>query len=471
MRRIDQLSDYYALSVSELAHTILTCPECGRDHSIPIKTVISGANLVGRLPDVINKVVPGDNQHIGIVYDREIEEKINSLFFTGFERLGYEYSRIPLGEAGLLLEATTALGDQAALDLPNNINLLIGVGSGVVSDLTKWVATQRHLPFLIMGTAASMNAYTSITGTMTESKVKSTRWLDPAEAVLLDAVFLASAPQEMTGAGIGDLLARHIANADWKLSQLIHGTYFCPVPHRMMAPFQAAYIPLIDEIRVNNLIALQKLGDAILVSGYTMTILNGETSPSSGSEHVLSHFFDFQHEIFGKPKNLHGIQVGIGTILMSTAYEVLHEINPSRLDVDQIERHRLSETAILLDNQREFGAYSKSINKVFTQKRVPEEEFRPYITKIIEEWDRIWDEIQPFLMPFGEVRRILDTAGGKTTLSGIQRTPEDALQALLYGSRYRQRFTVLDLFWDLGLFPQVTQEILDRSGVIDKTNQ
>ena len=371
----------------------------------------------------------------------------------------------------MLLEASTALGDQAAVDLLEHTNFLIGVGSGVISDLTKWVATQRHLPFLIMGTAASMNAYTSITGTMTENKIKSTRWLDPAEAVLLDAVFLASAPQEMTGAGIGDLLARHIANADWKLAQLINGTYFCPVPYRMMAPYQAAYIPLVNEISENNVSALQKLGDAILVSGYTMTILNGETSPSSGSEHVLSHFFDFQHEIFGKPKNLHGTQVGLGTLLMSTAYEVLHEINPSQLDMDQIERHRLSETAVLLDNQREFGAYSNSINEVFAQKRVPEGAFRPYIRKVIEDWVQIWDEIQPFLMPSAEVKRILVAAGGKTTLSGIQRTPEDALQALLYGSRYRKRLTVLDLFWDLGLFPQVAQEIIDRSGVIDKSNQ
>lgn len=468
MRNITDLKEYYTLNVSQLADTTLQCPNCGREHCIPIKMVDSGTDLVKKLPTVINAVHPEVTSHIGVVYDRHIEDKINTLFFEPFDRLRYQSTRLPLGEEGLLLEASTELGDRAAIDMPDNIDFLIGVGSGVICDLTKWIATKHNLPFLLMGTAASMNAYTSITGTMTENNVKSTRWLNPAKAVLMDSALIASAPHEMTCAGVGDLLARQVANADWKLSHIIRDTYFCPVPFQMMATFQEQFLPEIEKLQSKNFDALQKLSDAIMASGYSMTILDGETSPSSGSEHIISHFFDFQHEVFGKPKNLHGAQVGIGTIIMGTAFEVLQEIDPVQLDIDKIERRRLSQTAVQLDNRRIFEDYHGVFNHVVASKRIPDKDFRIYIQKIIDSWEIIWKEIQSFLMPADLIRQAMQATGGHTKLAKVQRTPEDTLQALLYGPRYRPRYTILDLYWELGLFPQYAQIILEKSGVLDE---
>ena len=39
------------------------------------------------------------------------------------------------------------------------------------------------------------------------------------------------------------------------------------------------------------------------------------------------------------------------------------------------------------------------------------------------------------------------------------------MDALLFGGRYRLRTTLLDLAWDLKLFPQAAEEILEISGV------
>jgi glycerol-1-phosphate dehydrogenase [NAD(P)+] len=466
MQQITDLATYYSLNPYEYGNTVFHCSECGRDHKIPFKYVRSGDKLTPSLPDIIDFLAINHTLNIGIIYDRHIEEKINALFFNSFDKLAYPYTRIPLGEVGLLLEASTEIGDKAANRMPVNIDFLIGVGSGVICDLTKWIATKCHLPFLLMGTAASMNAYTSITGTMTKDKVKSTHWLEPAQGVLMDASLIASAPHVMTCAGIGDLLARHIANADWKLANLIQGTYFCPVPFEMMSRFQDAYLPLIHQIREGDLDAMQKLSDAILVSGYSMTILDGETSPSSGSEHILSHFFDFQHEVFGRPKNLHGEQVGIGTIIMSTAFEALLEIDPTRFDVEEIKRRRLSLNEIHHETERIFGEYGAVLERVVSTKRIPDEDFSNYISDIIQSWERLWKDVRQYLMPAGKIKEAMASSGGSTKLSEIQRTPDDALQALLYGPWYRPRFTVLDLFWDLGLFPEYAPVILEQSGVL-----
>ncbi|MBW6466692.1 MAG: iron-containing alcohol dehydrogenase [Brevefilum sp.] len=466
MQQITDLAAYYSLTPSQYGKTVFHCSECGREHRIPINIVQSGQNLISSLPEIIDLLLPNQTYNIGIIYDRHIEAKINALFFSPFDQLAISYTRFPLGEHGLLLEASTEIGDEAADGMPANIDFLIGVGSGVICDLTKWIATKCHLPFLLMGTAASMNAYTSITGTMTKDKVKSTHWLETAQGVLMDATLLASAPHTMTCAGIGDLLARQVANADWKLSNLIRGTYFCPVPFEMMSRFQDAYLPAIPKIRAGDLDAMQKLSDAILVSGYSMTILDGETSPSSGSEHILSHFFDFQHEVFGKPKNLHGEQVGIGTIIMSTAFEILSETDPATIDVDEIQRRRLSLSDIQAETDRIFRGYSKVFDQVVSKKRIPDEDFPSYISHIIQSWESLWKGLQPYLMPAEKIKDAMTVSGGFTKLSEIQRTPEDALQALLYGSWYRSRYTILDLFWELGLFPEFAPVILERSGVL-----
>ena len=465
MNYYSHLADYLSLDASQLADSSLSCPKCGRVHQIPFKIVRSGDNLIGMLPETIKLILGKTPDQLGVVYDRHIEEKLDDLFFAPFSSLGLSFSRIPLGNHGELLDAGVEIGDQAATGMPKEIDFLIGVGSGVISDLTKWIATKCKLPFLLMGTAASMNAYTSITATMTENNVKTSKWLDPAAAIFLDSALLASAPLAMTWAGIGDILARNISNVDWKLANILRGTYFCPVPFQMMSSYQEKVMLQAAALGKNNKSAMKDLADAILVSGYSMTVLNGETSPSSGSEHVISHFFDFQHEVFGLPKNLHGTQVGIGTIIMRAAYEILQGFTPADFDIQKIIQTRPSLDSIKADHHRLFGTYGAAFSQVVEAKRISEDEIEPYLRNILENWDEMWGALNPYLLPAETVRSTMEKAGGVTKLTGIQRTHNDAIQALLYGSHYRSRYTILDLFWELGLFPEVADEILERAGV------
>ena len=465
MHKINNLNEYLALGPSALADTNLICPECGREHYIPIKRACAGKGLISEIPEIISTILGKNPDKVGVIYDKHIETKLDELFFSPFDSLELPYVRVPLGEYGVLLDSSVDVGDKAVADLPEGIDILLGVGSGVICDLTKWIATKKKTPFIILGTAASMNAYTSVSATIAEHKIKTSITLDPAEAVLLDSDLMASAPHEMTCAGIGDLLARNVCNADWMLSKQLRGTYFCSVPYQMMISSQEEYLAQVDLLAKNDSDAMKSLGDAILLSGYSMAILNGETSSSSGSEHVISHFFDFQHEIFNFPKNLHGTQVGIGTIIMSTAYDMLRQMSPSDFDVDGIVENRLSLEEINHDHKLLFGEYGTKFDLVVAKKRVPENDYREYLEKIFRSWDEIWDAVKPFLVPAEVIRQAMESSGAVTNLSGIDRTQKDAIQALLYGSHYRQRYTVLDLFWELGLFPSFATEILAHANV------
>jgi len=465
MQEFFDLDTYFSLDPSQLADSVLYCPECGHDHRIPIKNVISGSGLLPLFPSLIKDILGNITEVVGVVYDRQIEEEIERRVIQPLKEQRLSIVRVPLGQKDEILDASTTIGDEAAASLPDSVPLLISAGSGVISDLTKWIATQRKIPYILLGTAASMNAYTSITGSMSVGDVKTSKWLDPASAVLLDTDLLVSAPPQMTCAGIGDLLARNVANADWKLASLIRGVYFCSVPYQMMAPYQQSLLSGASALGSHHPRQMKNLADAILVSGYSMTVLNGETSPSSGAEHILSHFFDFQHHIFGLPKNLHGTQVGLASIITSAAYELLQELDITQLDIDEIEQRRLSEAVIKLDHRRVFGDHGVLFDKVVTQKRIPEVEFREYISGILTKWNQIVTEISHYLLPSETIRTALEEAGGATKLVDIHRTEEEVIQALLYGSHYRPRYTILDLFWELGLLPDIVPEILKQAQV------
>lgn len=466
MQNIYDLDEYLALNPSQLADTNFHCPECGREHIIPIKIVSSGENLLAKLPGIIETIVNTKPNKIGVVYDRQIEEKLEGLFFIPFNSLGMPFYKIPLGDYGVFLDSSVEIGDETANEIPKDIDILIGLGSGVICDLTKWIATKNNLPFILMGTAASMNAYTSITATMVENKIKSSVLLDPASAVLLDPGILVSAPYGMTCAGIGDLLARNVSNADWMLSKILRDTYFCSVPFKMMIACQDSLLSKVGLLKKNDETAMRSLGNALLLSGYSMAILISETSPSSGSEHIISHFFDFQHEVFNLKKNLHGTQVGVGTLIMSTAYDMLREMTPSDFDLDDIIHRRRSQVDINRELKQVFGNYDAKFQEVSSRKYIPDSEYRHYLEKILLSWTKIWEAVNPFLMPADHLYQVMEASGAITKLSGIKRTKEDAIQALLYGSHYRPRYTILDLFWELGLLPDYAPKLLQQSRVL-----
>ncbi len=99
------------------------------------------------------------------------------------------------------------------------------------------------------------------------------------------------------------------------------------------------------------------------------------------------------------------------------------------------------------------------------KKRIPDGEYVAYVRSILDRWGAIWDELAPYVAPVERIRAPFNQAGVPYSLESVHRTRAQAREALLHGSHYRPRYTALDLFWELGLFPQAADEILDRSGV------
>lgn len=468
METINNIDDFLSRDSSQLANSILeACPLCGRKHPVPFGAIRVGRGIVAEIPALVESILKRAPRRPVLVYDQAIESIIFPAVIEPLRAQGLPVEPFAMrGEEGHLLDSGQVNGNQAAGEIGPSADLLIGAGSGVISDLTKWIATRLGIPFIICGTAPSMNGYTSITATITQNNIKISEFLNPANAVLLDVDILTGAPMPMVHSGVGDLAARAVCNADWKLSQLLKGTYFCPLPYQMTAENEARYLESTPGIARRDPQAFEMLAEAIMLSGLSMTVLEGETSPSSGAEHVLSHYWDLLHHLRGLPKNFHGAQVGVGTIIMLNTYAYLREIDPSRIDPQKVLRSRPSLEAIEAENRALYGDKAASFDQVARKKRIPDDQYPAYIRSILDSWEQIWTEIDPYVAPVDRIRVPFEQAGVPYSLESIHRTREQAREAMLHGSHYRPRYTVLDLLWELGLFPQAADEILERSGVL-----
>lgn len=468
MNRIHSIEDFLSRTSSGLANTELDpCPICGRKHPIPFRVIQIGQGAVKQIPALAEQILGRKPHRAVVIYDAAIAGVITPAILEPLRAQGLPIEPFAMhGEPGHLLDSGVVNGDQAAAEIGNSADLLISAGSGVIGDLTKWIATRLGKPFIICATAPSMNGYTSITATMTENEIKISKFLNPADAVVMDVDIVKDAPMDMIHAGIGDLAARAICNADWKLSALLRGTYFCPLPYQMTAENERRYLEAAPGIARRAPASIELLSEAILLSGLSMTVLEGETSPSSGAEHVLSHFWDFLVHLRGAEKNFHGAQVGVGTILMLNAYQYLREVDPATIDPQRVLRERPSLEAIAAENAALYGDKGAAFDEVARKKRIPDAEYVAYLEGILERWDEIWQALDPFVAPVERIRVPFEQAGVPYSLASIHRTREQAREALLHGSHYRPRYTLLDLLWELGLFPQAADDILERSGVL-----
>ncbi len=90
--------------------------------------------------------------------------------------------------------------------LRENDAVPVAVGSGTLNDIVKRAAHEVGRPYLCVGTAASMDGYTSFGASIAKEGRKQTLECPAPRAVLGDVVVLVNAPACMTASGFADLV-------------------------------------------------------------------------------------------------------------------------------------------------------------------------------------------------------------------------------------------------------------------------
>lgn len=218
------------------------------------------------------------------------------------------------------LEDITSL----AFTLPVKTQAVIGIGGGKVIDAAKYMGFLRKLPFISIPTSASSDGFSSASASLLIDDRRNSVPAKMAYGIIADTEVIKSAPDRFLYSGIGDMVSKITSLYDWQYEE-DHG-YDEVNDFAMMIAKKAvnSFVRTPFETIKDNLF-LKELLDSLAMSGIANEIA-GSSAPTSGSEHLISHALD---KLLPSPQ-LHGIQVGIATYLMSVVqdhrYKRIHTI-------------------------------------------------------------------------------------------------------------------------------------------------
>lgn len=199
---------------------------------------------------------------------------------------------------------------------------VLALGSGTLNDLAKAVAQELNIFSAVYCTAPSMDGYASPVAAMIEGKSKVSRIAAAPRMIFVDYDVLCNCPKNMVGAGAADILGKYTCLADWLLAQRLTGeSYRAVVAQKVLASADEVSASA-DELAENGREGIEKLTEALLLSGEAMAEV-GNSRPASGSEHHMSHFIELDFLRRGKIPPLHGVTVGLGTLVSLKLYEKL----------------------------------------------------------------------------------------------------------------------------------------------------
>ncbi|MDG6225224.1 MAG: NAD(P)-dependent glycerol-1-phosphate dehydrogenase [Candidatus Thermoplasmatota archaeon] len=190
-------------------------------------------------------------------------------------------------------------------------SFIIGVGGGRPIDVAKYVATRHDLDFVSVPTAASHDGIASSRASIEmDGRKKSIPARSPI-LVIADTRIIADSPKELLVSGCADVISNYTAVLDWKLSKRLKGEPFSEYAAALSEMTAKMILQRAGAIKPHLEESARVVVKALVSSSVSMSIA-GSTRPASGSEHMFAHALDM---IARKPP-LHGIECGIGTIMM-----------------------------------------------------------------------------------------------------------------------------------------------------------
>ena len=202
---------------------------------------------------------------------------------------------------------------------------VLAVGAGTLNDIAKYTTFLSGKKCGVLATAASMDGFTSGVTPLIKKGFKITENAHTVSDILIDLDILCAAPKIMTGAGAGDILAKFCCLTDWKMSSLLNGETYDERAASLMRVALGQCVENMPSVQKCGKEGVDALMRALLISGYAMVIA-GNSRPASGAEHHMSHFLEMDFLRRGKPIPLHGVKVGLGTLVSLRMYERLREI-------------------------------------------------------------------------------------------------------------------------------------------------
>ncbi len=287
---------------------------CGKSHQLAVEEIYLEAGALKRFPEILKNERYAKYHKFAVICDentyeaagRQVEKMLGGIPVVQLESEGLHADEIGVEK--------TACG----LDGVGEVDCLLAVGSGTIHDLTRYLAYQKRIPFISIPTAASVDGFVSTTAAMSWYGFKNSMQAVAPILVVADSNILAAAPMRLTASGVGDLLGKYTALADWQIAHLLTGEYICQRICDMEYTALENLKQSLAGLERGEIDAYEKLMYGLLLSGLAMQMAN-QSRPASGAEHQLAHFWEMA-VIHDHIDAYHGEKVGVGLLLVSDIY-------------------------------------------------------------------------------------------------------------------------------------------------------
>jgi glycerol-1-phosphate dehydrogenase [NAD(P)+] len=320
----------------------------------------------------------------------------------------------------------------------------LAVGSGTITDITRFASHRTRRPFISLPTAPSVDGFTSPSASLVIGRIKQTVMAQPPLAVIADLETLAAAPQKMIAAGFGDILGKAIALADWQISHLVWDSSFSVEIAARVKKTLHACIQAATEIGRASRVGIQKLMFSLYDSGMCMLDF-GNSRPAAGAEHYMSHYLEMKLIREGRPAVLHGAKVGLCSIYAAEIYARLRALDR---DTAAARMQATPQPDPQADIQRIHEVYGPIADKLVIEQafylNMTPAAYAHLQQHILERWDQIQSVADEVPSP-QELIRLLRQAGGATTPAELGLSDEEVEQAVLNSHLFRNRFTISKL--------------------------
>ena len=290
---------------------------CGRTHRCDIAGLRIGSGALEALGEVTEEY-----RHILVVSDRNTaplaEARVRAILGDKVEKsfiFDCEDLLVPDEESIVALEE----------NVTKKTDLILGIGSGVINDLCKYVSFLHGIESGIVATATSMDGYASSGAAMIQKGMKVTHTTHAPTIIIGDVDILKDAPMDMIRSGYADIIGKYSALCDWKLSALVNGEYLCQDVYDLVKEETDSIRACAKQIVERDPAAIGKLMEVLVLIGACLTLVC-TTRPGSGSEHHLSHYFEITGLIDDKPYFLHGTDVGYATVVTAGLREEICKV-------------------------------------------------------------------------------------------------------------------------------------------------
>lgn len=450
------MDNLYELELEQLIRPEGIPCSCGRVHRADMRYLKAGPGAVSSVAEAV-KAVGGKNPLVvcGPNGLKAAGERVCGILEEN--GIPYVLSVIPSADGENIEPSEFAVGSVALnLSLHKECDLLIAVGSGVVNDTCRLVSNLAKLPYIIVGTAPSMDGYASSNSCMEINNIKLTLFEHMPAAVVCDTEIMVQAPMRMLWAGLGDMFAKYSALCEWRIAEIANGEERCPQIAELMKRSLRKIVAGAGSISARSMEAVDSITEGLILSGLCIAFI-GSSRPASGQEHYFSHCWEMMSIARGEKADLHGIQVGIGTLLTLKLYGYLRTLRPTmehaRSVAEAFDRNAWADNI-----RRVFGSTADGIISAAeaTGRNDPVKRLER-AERIISRWDEILKIMDEELPEYDRIEALMKNAGMPMAPSDIGYSVTDTVDAFVCSRDVRDKYLLSSMLFDLGYLDEAAE--------------